>query len=84
MTEEHKLPKYAYAGCGHKMEVKNLPRRPYALKNVVHGAHTISWMSLCKQCYQDKLEKGDVLLTVKQQEDWLAGGKKAKSDRSIG
>jgi hypothetical protein len=81
MNDEEKK-KYAILGCGHKVEWKNVPRRPYAIKNVIGGVHTISWLALCKQCYKDQLELGNVLLTVKQQEDWTSSGKKLKPNRN--
>lgn len=82
MSEDKK--RYVIAGCGHKVEIHNLPKRPYAIKRVINGVHTISWKAVCKQCYKDLSSRGDILLTNKQQEEWLSGGKKPKADRSIG
>lgn len=78
------MSKYVIAVCGHKVEMRNLPKRPYAVKRVIEGVHTISWKAVCNKCYKDLLERGDILLTANQQEEWLAGGKKPKSERNIG
>lgn len=76
--------KHVIAACGHTVIMRNLPRRPYAIKRVIDGVHTISWKAVCKKCYKDLLERGDILLTTKQQEEWLSSGKKVKPDRSTG
>lgn len=69
-----------YATCGH--EIKKIPNKPIAVKNVIqNGVHAISWQTLCKKCIARYRELGLLLLTVREQDEWLHSGKINEPER---
>lgn len=69
-----------FASCGH--EISDIPKLPIATKETIqNGVHMIMWKVLCEECIARYRERGLLLETVKDQEDWVHGGTINTPDR---